>query len=139
MEYTLKDGFEAFIGALSSVLFFFALRGGNPGPFIDPTVGFIISLLWFGLFFFPFNGGQYLKIRRKESTAFFMDLAVALAVTSTMTVVFGLATIDQLKGFAIFGSPAMITAWMALPATLLFDKFNLTNLLKVRYFRKGRN
>lgn len=55
MKYTLRDAFQAALGAFSSVLVFVALRSGEQGPFINQTVGLIITFIWLGVLFKELN------------------------------------------------------------------------------------
>lgn len=125
MKYRLADAFQASIGVFSAILLFVALK--SEPLIINPQVGLIITIVWVSLFY---NGKIGLA---KEN--FFIDLAITFIVAGLLTLVFNLATIEQLWGFDYFGSTAIVSVWLGFPISLLFDKFNITNMLRRHYIR----
>jgi len=132
MHYKITDSFEAAIGTFSAILTFTVLRD-PPGPFINPIMGFIISLVWFYILYesFAYKNG-------KKRSHFFADLTISMLVSISMILVFNLATIEQLTGFQIFGSPVMIAVWLGLPIALVMDKANTRSILSKYYVNKKR-
>jgi len=126
MKYKLEDAFQASIGIFSSVLLFLALRSEPLS--INPIVGVVITIIWVGLFY---NG----KVGLPKQN-FFMDLAITFILAGALTIVFNLATIEQLLSFDYFGSTAIVAVWLSFPMSILFDKFNITNMLLRHYVRK---
>lgn len=126
MKYKLSDAFQASVGIFSSVLLFLALKSDPLS--INPTVGFVITIIWVSLFY-----NKKIGVRREN---FFMNLGLTFIMSGILTLVFGLATIEQLKTFEYFGSTAIVAVWMSFPLSLLFDKMNLTNILKRHYVSK---
>lgn len=130
MTYKLSDAFENFVGAISATLFFFALRGGTEGPFIDYRVGIGIFVLWIFLLSNSF------KIK-KDSGSFIMAIIISAIVCTFLSISFGLATWEQMNTFTLwFGSPGLITTLMAIPVSLLFNKMNVKSILSRYYVRK---
>ena len=125
MKYKLADAFQASIGVFSAILLFVALK--SEPLMINPQVGLIITIIWVSLFY---NGKTGLA---KEN--FFIDLAITFVIAGLLTLVFNLATIEQLWGFDYFGSTAIVSVWLGFPISLLFDKFNITNMLRRHYIR----
>jgi len=126
MRYRLSDAFQASIGVFSAVLLFLALR--TEPLVISSTIGFVITVIWVTLFY---NGKTGLA---KQN--FFMDLAITFVIAGVLTLVFNLATIEQLLGFSYFGSTAIVAVWLGFPISILLDRFNITNILKRHYIRK---
>jgi len=133
MRYDFKDLQQSAIGAFSSVLLFFALRGGQKGPFINPTLGFIIFAIWAYLLYTPFR-----RRKGKNGDAFVANIFVSMVICTILAVSFGLATWEQVSGFAWFGSPACLASLMAMPIAMLFDLTNLTNPLSRHYVSRRR-
>jgi len=133
MKYTYNDLKQSAIGAFSSVLLFFALRGGDSGPFINPTLGFIIFIIWAYLLYEPFR-----KRRGKQIPPFILNILVSAAVCTILAYSFGLAAWADLSGFIWFGSPACLASLMAMPIAMLFDLTNLTNPLSRQYVSRRR-
>lgn len=131
MKYRLEDALENGIGAISATLFFFALRGGMEGPFIDPQVGMGISALWLCLLYGSF------KKRGNGLESFGMAIIISAAICTYLSIAFGLATWNQMNTLTSwFGSPAMITTLMAVPVALIFEKMGIKSVLSRYYVRK---
>lgn len=126
MKYKLSDAFQASIGVFSATLLFVALKSEPLS--INPTVGFVITIIWVSLFY---NGRSGLP---KEN--FFIDLGITFVIAGILTLVFNLATMDQLLSFDYFGSTSIILVWLGFPISILMDKWNLTNILKRHYIRR---
>ena len=132
MKYKLSDAIENFIGAISATLFFFALRGGTEGPFIDYKIGIGIAILWFVLLYGSF------KKRGNGLESFTMAIIISAGICTYLSTAFGLATWEQMNSLTLwFGSPALITTLMAVPVALLFDKMNIKSVLS-RYYVRGK-
>ncbi len=132
MKYKLSDAVENFIGAISATLFFFALRGGTEGPFIDFKLGIGIAVLWFVLLYSSF------KKRGNGLPSFVMAIIISAAICTFLSISFGLATWEQMNSFTKWmGSPALITTLMAVPVAILFDFMNIKSVLSRYYIRKG--
>lgn len=130
MKYKLSDAFENFVGAISATLFFFALRGGTEGPFIDYRVGIGIFVLWMFLLYNSFKG-------RRDGGSFLMAVVISAVVCTFLSIAFGLATWEQMNTFTLwFGSPALITTLMAIPVAIIFNKMNVKSILSRYYVRK---
>ncbi len=131
MGYKLSDAIENAIGAISATLFFFSLRGGTPGPFINYQVGIGIAALWFFLLYGSF------KKRGNGLQSFAMAILISAIICTFFSVAFGLATWEQMNSITLwFSSPALLTTLMAVPVALIFDKFNLKSVLSRYYIRK---
>jgi hypothetical protein len=131
MRYKFSDAVENFIGAISATLFFFALRGGTEGPFIDYKIGIGISVLWFFLLYGSF------KKRGNGLQSFAMAIVISATICTFFSIAFGLATWNQMNSLTLWlGSPAMITTLMAVPVALLFDKLNIKSVLSRYYIKK---
>jgi len=125
MKYKLSDAFQASIGVFSSTLLFVALR--TEPLLINPLVGAIITLVWVSLFY---NGKTGLAKKN-----FFIDLVITFFIAGVLTLVFNLTTMEQLLSFDYFGSTAVVLIWLGFPISLLFDKFNITNILRRHFIR----
>lgn len=125
-----KDIFQQFLGAFSAVFGLYIIRGGNP-LWIDPTVGLVLGIVWLGLVFNPFKNKSM-----EARTHFISSIIVSLIITTTLTVVFGLATLEELKGFIFFGSSAWILMLVGVPIAVVFDKRNITDILSRHYTRR---
>lgn len=129
-KYKLSDAVENFIGAISATLFFFALRGGTEGPFIDWRLGIGIGVLWMLLLWGSF------KKRGDGKVQFAMAVLISAAVCTFFSISFGLATWEQMNTIkSWFGSPALLTTLMAIPVSLLFERLNIKSVLS-RYYVK---
>jgi len=126
LRYKLKDGVQAAVGAFSAILLFFVLRTEPIN--INTTIGFVITLVWVSLFY---NGDKGFP---KEN--FFMALIITAVISGVMSIIFGLATMEQLSGFSFFSSTAVVGIWLGFPIALLMDKYNMTNILKRHYIRR---
>ncbi len=126
MRYKLKDALQAAVGAFSAILLFFSLRTQPIN--INPTIGLIITIVWISLFY---NGDKgFPKIN------FFMCLIISAFISGIMSIIFGLATAEQLLSFDFFSSASVVGLWLAFPISLLMDKWQMTNILKRHYIRK---
>ena len=131
MKYKLSDAIENFIGAISATLFFFSLRGGTPGPFIDYKVGIGIALLWLFLLYGSF------KKRGNGLQSFVMAIVISATICTFFSIAFGLATWEQMNSLTLwFSSPALLTMHMAVPVALLFDRMNIKSVLSRYYVKK---
>lgn len=128
MKYTLTDLRQAIIGSFIAIIIFFAIRGKNPF-FFNPTFGLIISAFIVWIYYNSFNG----RFKREN---FIIDLVVAFVICAIMAYVFGLITYEEILSMKVFGSLVIIGWWVAVPLSLLFDRFNFTNPLK-RYYIRG--
>lgn len=126
MLYRLSDAFQASIGIFSSLLLFLAIR--QDPLLINPMIGFSITVIWIFLFY---NG----KVGLSKQN-FFMDLGITFIIAGALTLVFNLTTMNQLLSFDYFGSTAIVAVWISFPMSILFDKFNITNILKRHYVRR---
>ena len=127
MALDRRDLFQQFLGGLSAVFGFYLIRGGNP-LWIDPRVGLGLGIIWLTLIYNPF------KRQPKEAKIHFASsIIVSLIITTTMTIFFGLATIEELKGFAFFGSSAFLLMLVAVPIAVVFDKRNIMDMLSRHY------
>jgi len=126
MKYKLSDSFEAAVGIFSSLLLFLAIR--QDPLLINPIVGFVITIIWISLFY---NGKTGLP---KEN--FFINLVLTFILAGVLTLVFGLVTTEQLLSFDYFGSTSVVCVWISFPMGILYDKFNITNMLKRHYVRR---
>ena len=126
MRYRLSDAFQASVGVFSATLLFVSLK--SEPLIINPIVGLVITIIWVSLFY---NGRSGLA---KEN--FFIDLGITFVIAGVLTLVFSLATLDQLLSFNYFGSTSIILVWLGFPISILMDKWNLTNILKRHYIRK---
>ncbi len=130
MSLDSKDIIQQFLGAFSAVFGFYLIRGGNP-LWIDPKVGLILGIVWLGIIYNPF------KRQPKEAKIHFISsIIVSLAITTTLTIFFGLATIEELKSFAFFGSSAFLLMLVAVPIAVVFDKRNVMDILSRHYTRR---
>ncbi len=126
MKYRLKDGMQATVGAFSAILLFFVLRTDPIN--INATIGFMITLVWVSLFY---NGDKgFPKVN------FYMALIITAVISAVMSIIFNLATMEQLLSFNFFSSSAVVGIWLGFPIALLMDKYNLTNILKRHYIRR---
>jgi len=131
MRYKLSDAIENFIGAISATLFFFMLRGGIEGPFIDYKLGMGIAVLWFFLLYKSF------KKRGNGLQSFAMAIIISGMICTYLSIAFGLATWEQMNSLTLwFSSPALLTTLMATPVSLLFDRMNIKSVLSRYYVRR---
>jgi len=131
INYKLSDIVESAIGAISATLFFFALKSGEPGPFIEPWLGMGIAVIWLMLLYEP------LKRKKGGFENFIVSIIVSALICTFFSVAFQLATWEQMNSIKEwFGSPALITTLMATPISLLFNKYNVRSLLSRQYIRR---
>lgn len=128
LKYTSRDLLQAVIGAFFASLWWFSLRG-PPGPEVEQAVGLGVTLIWFFILFKSF--------RKPDGEHFFMNIIVVYSFCVLMSIIFKLATWEQLIANP-FGNTAMIVTWEALPVALIFDKFDITSVFS-RYYTGGRN
>lgn len=132
MGYDLRDARQAAIGGFSTVLFFFAIRQGEPLN-IDPMVGSIIGGIWLMLLFSANN-----KNPREHILHTTINLAVIVTLTATLTIAFKMGSMEQLLSWGYFGSAAWIAVWISMPVAMLFDMNNFTNVLSRYYVHKRK-
>ena len=131
MKYKFSDAIESAIGCISATLFFFMLRGGIEGPFIDYQVGIGISMVWLFLLYGSF------KKRGNGLESFGMAIIISAAICTFLSITFGLATWEQMNTWTLwFGSPALLTTMMAIPVAIIFDKMNIKSVLSRYYIRR---
>lgn len=127
---------ESSIGAFSAVLFFYALRGGDP-IFINPAIGFIITIIWLSLIYIPMK-----QIYYKDGMLAFgilsFDVFVSLIICVLLSVIFKLITWNEVISIKVFGSAVFIGLWMAIPIAVLFNFLNVRSILSRHYFARGR-
>ena len=131
MKYTLTDLRQSATGAFLAVVVFFALRGDDPF-FFNPTYGMIISALVVYVYYEGFNGSKSRQLH------FVINILVAFVISLIMASVFKLVSLDVINTELVFGSLVTVGTWIAIPSSLIFDKFNFVNPLK-RHFVRGRN
>ena len=130
MSLDSKDIIQQFLGAFSAVFGIYIIRGGNP-LWINPKIGLALGIVWLGIIYNPF------KIQPREAKIHFISsIIVSLIITTILTIVFGLATIGELKGFMFFGSSAWILMLVAVPIAVVFDKRNVIDILSRHYTRR---
>ena len=130
MSLDRRDIIQQFLGAFSAIFGFYLIRGGNP-LWIDPRVGLGLGIIWLTLVYNPF------KRQPKEAKIHFISsIIVSLVITTAMTIFFVLATIEELKGFAFFGSSAFLLMLVAVPIAVVFDKRNVMDILSRHYTRR---
>ena len=128
MKYSIRDFKEVAIAAFVSTLFFFALKRGTeiPYPYIAPTLGLIITVVW-----------VYLHINHTYSKQKIIPTLLTTVVVCTVSgLMFNLITIEQIFQFNFFGSIVIIATWMALPIAIIFERMNITNPVLRHYVRK---
>lgn len=130
MKYSLKDAMQAAIGAFSSILLFYVLRE-TPGPWFDYRVGIGITVAWSYILYLSF-----IKKNHVSPIFFFFDLIIVIFISGYLSILFNLATYQQIAGLSFFGSPAIVGVWMGLPFALLFDKMNINSVLARYYVSK---
>jgi hypothetical protein len=135
MTYDMNDMGEAAVGAFSAVLFFFAIRQGDPLT-VDPIIGFVIGFAWVGLIYMANRGPK--KIRKEATKHLVGNLLIVMALTFVLSVAFKMGDISMLLSFDYFGSAAWIAVWLGLPVATLFDMNNFTNVLSRYYAHKRK-
>lgn len=126
-NYKVMDAIQASLGAFISLLPLLVLRAGSNGPYINPTIGFFITIFFLSLFYYGLvKVGENSKF---VMTHIFINFIMAFAISSIMTVIFGITTFEEIK-ILLFGSPAMIFTWVAFPIAMIFDLKNIVNILK---------
>lgn len=131
--YDLRDAKQAAIGAFSSVLFFYAIRQGDPVR-LDPLIGGVIGLVWLYLLWSYKTNAP----RGEHNTHYVFTLLISGAITATLSLWFGMSTTAELYSNAYFGSSAWIGLLMAMPIAMLFDRFNIENIMDRYYTRRQR-
>lgn len=125
--YTFKDLKQSLLGSFDMVLFYFVLRSGEPMPFLDARLGAMIAAIW--------GYVLYQSFEKHNGEHFFINYLVTFGLCVIMTVIFKIATWEAIKANPL-GSPAMVFTWLGLPIALIFDKENISNILK-RYYIRG--
>ena len=128
-KYSLKDTFQAIVGAFMTVLLFFALSAGEKMEFLKPEVGMGVTASWFFILFASFK-------KKSNGENFLINILLIFAFCSILTAAFEIATFDEII-INPFGSPAMIATWLALPVALMFDRQNITSVYS-RYYFSGK-
>jgi hypothetical protein len=132
MSYDMSDVKQAAIGGFSAVLFFFAIRQGEPLS-IEPLIGGIIGGIWLLLLFTSNN-----KNPGEHRIHFIGNLMIIVLITGALTLAFKMGALSDLLSWAYFGSAAWIAVWIAMPVALLFDLNNFTNVLSRYYAHKRK-
>ncbi len=130
MAIDKKDFLQNAIGAFSAIFFIYILRDSPLN--IDPLVGLIMGVIWLGLIFNPFNN----QSNEARKHFFLLSIPISIIIASILAISFGLATTEDLKSFSFFGSIIWLTALMAVPVAVLFDKKNINNPILRYFFRR---
>lgn len=132
MTYKWKDIKEAGLGAVVASLLFALIRSGNPID-INPFTGLIVGLIWIYIVTRPF-------ITKKRETYYHAigNIIVTLVITITLSLVFNLVEVEQLKSFQFFGTTPWVMVLLSLPAATFFNRFNITNIYTRWYHRNIR-
>jgi hypothetical protein len=126
---TFQDIFQAIAGSVSSILFFFAIRGSPLN--INPTVGVGVGVAWLWLLWHGF--------RRENGSLkehFIMCFLVTAVVSTILALIFNMITANAIFTFDYFGGIAWMGILIGLPAALLFDLHNIDNVLSTHHIRK---
>lgn len=126
-RYTFDDFKQSLLGSFDTVLFYFVLRAGEPMPFLSPMLGLGITVVWLYVL--------YQSFKKHNGEHFFINYVVTWFLCAGMTIIFQIATFEQIKANPL-GSPASIFSWLGFPIALIFDKENITNVLR-RYYIRG--
>lgn len=130
MSYGLDDIKQSALGTLLATLFFFMLRAGDP-IIIDPKIGLVIGIIWLYI-----TGKPFLTKNYESKKHFIGNILVALVVSTSLTVVFEVATLEQLMTFQFFGSAAWLGMLLGIKSAQFFDKMNITNFYSTWYHKK---
>ena len=126
MVLDAKDIIQQALGAFSAVLFIFLLR--SEPLTIDPQIGLVIGVVWLIVVYSPLT-----KKVPEAKYHFISSIIISNVITIALAVAFGLATLEELKGFQYFGSFPWLVSLVAVPVAVLFDKNNTIDIIK-RYF-----
>lgn len=132
MSYRLSDVRESALGTFIAILFFYLLKAGEP-ILINPKNGFIIGIIWIII-----TGIPLLSRSKDSKTHMIMNVLVALVISSVLTVMFEMATWEQLKSFQFFGTSAWLGMLLGISSAQFFDKMNISNPYDVWYHKKRR-
>ena len=127
-NFTLRDLSEVSIAAFISSLFFFSLKSGEtiPYPYINPTIGLIITTIWI-----------YLHVNHSYNRTKILPTAfVTLVICTISALMFNLITVDQIFKSSYWGSITIIGFWISFPIAVIFEKMNITNPILREYIRK---
>ena len=129
MAYGINDMKQAASGALIASIIVVILR--TEPISIDPQIGLAAGLAWIFIVTKPFmNRRGETKVHAAGNTV------VTLAVTSVLSLIFGLVTMQTLQSFAFFGSTPWVMMMIALPTASFWDRFNITNQYDRWYYRR---
>ena len=128
VKYNIRDIEEVAIASFVSTLFFFALKSGDiiPYPYVNPTVGLIITTLWIVLHV------NHSYSHSKVIPTFF----ITLIVCTVSALMFNLIQPDQIFKMQFWGSIVIVSTWIAFPIAVIFEKMNITNPILREYIRK---
>lgn len=129
MAYGLNDMKQAALGTVSAILIIFLLRGGNPIQ-TNPTFGLVIGLIWLWLTSYPFLRDGWESKKHIIGNTF-----IAFIISATLSIGFGLITMDKLFTYDIFGTIAWFGTVIGISAAQYCDKHNINNIYDLLYKR----
>ena len=132
MVYDIKDAQQALVGGIIASLFVVLVRAGNPIN-IDPTWGFWVGIIWIFIVTKP-----YITPNFETKVHVVWNIIITLGVTTTLSFVFNMVTVEQMTIPLFFGSTPWILMMISLPTATFWDKFNITNQYDRWYFRRRR-
>ena len=130
MAYGINDMKQSFTGAIIASLIVVIIRSGSEIK-VDPKMGFIAGMIWIYIVTKP-----YITKNFETKIHAFWNIVVTLVVTSSLSIMFNMMTVEQLSDFSFFGSSGFIIMMVALPTSLFWDRQNITNLYDRWYFRR---
>jgi len=129
MAYGMNDAKQAFVGATIASLLVIIIR--EKPIKIDPTVGLIVGLAWLYIITKPYVTKSF---ETKKHAV--MNVIVTLAVTTLLSLIFGLVTKEVILTFNFFGSTPWAIMLLAVPTATFWDRMNINNPYDRWYFRR---
>lgn len=127
MPYELIDFKQSLIGSFMAIIIFLAIRGDNPF-FFDPMKGLIITAI---LVWIYYNG---FKMKDKMEH-FIINSIASFGISAILANTFGLITWEEIFSMKVFGSLVIIATWISFLSSMLYDRYNITNPMKMQFVR----
>lgn len=128
-NFTMEDIKQVVIGSFVATLFFYAISIGEIFS-INSTAGFVITLFVIYL--------SKPKPKYKHMNVFAFEVITTFISVAILGIIFNLATSETITSFEVFGSPVIIAFWMALPISVLYNRYNLDSFLSSIFVTKRK-
>ncbi|MGC9309585.1 MAG: hypothetical protein ACP5D2_02720 [Candidatus Nanoarchaeia archaeon] len=126
MAYQISDFKQAVLGAFVAAIGLYAIRAGDPLPYVNPFILIIITTTLLYIYYIGFK-----KILGEDALQhLFIDYIAVYIVCLFLASILGVLNTELLNPETFFSSTVIIGTWLSFTAAAVFDLYNITNPLK---------